>query len=194
MLLYMCRLADAGAARDLGAHAVALGLARDSAAIPLLVEELEETSAEAARSHLALALGMTGATGSADELFRLVEESTYRPTLLAEAATALGLLRDARAVPVLAEKLGEARSLAAQAAIATALGRVGDARAVDPLLELLTDSRRTDSARAFAAAALGAVVDDDRLPWSSPLKAGSNPLALPATLYDASGFGVLNLL
>ena len=59
---------------------------------------------------------------------------------------------------------------------------------------MLGDGARTDRARAFAAAALGGVADRDRLPWNTSLKLGVNPSALPETLLDASGLGILNLL
>jgi hypothetical protein len=187
-------LANSRNAEESAALATAVGLGCDDAAGALCAKMLERTRATELRGALSLALGMTGDRAHADALIAVVADAAYRPVELSEAAIGLGLLGDGRAVEVLAEGLRGARSFAAQAAFATALGHVGDARAVAPLLAMLGDDARTDRARAFAAAALGRIADRDPLPWNTELKLGVNPTALPETLFDASGFGLLNLL
>lgn len=187
-------LADAKSTSEIAAFAIGAGLARDEPSGGTCAARLAKSGGTDLRGALALAIGMVGADAHVDELRRNLAEATYRPVELSETAIALGLLHDRRAVDVLVTGLDEARSLAAQAAYATALGKVGDARAVAPLLQMLGDGARTDRARAFAAAALGAVADRDPLPWNTALKLGVNPSALPVTLYDSGGYGVLNLL
>lgn len=52
----------------------------------------------------------------------------------------------------------------------------------------------TDAARGFAAVSLGLVADDSRLPWNAQFAVGLNFAAAPATLDDAGGAGILNIL
>ncbi|MBI5361635.1 MAG: hypothetical protein HZA53_00560 [Planctomycetes bacterium] len=91
--------------------------------------------------------------------------------------------------------LAEARGLSAQAAIASALGFIGDARAVDPLVRMLQQGERiTDSARGYAAVALGIVADKELLPWNAKLSVGINYRANTTTLTGEGGTGVLDIL
>lgn len=188
------RLAEARSPSEVGAFAIAAGLLRDRESAETLLEKLRIVSEEQARGHVAIALGLVDAEGAIESIRRIVEDATYRPVLLREAATALGLLRDVRAVSLLIDQLERASSQAAQASIAQALGRIGDRRAIEPLLLLLEKPGTTTGARAFAAVALGIVADRRPLPWNSILSVGVNYAAAPPTLYDAQGLGVLNIL
>ena len=60
-------------------------------------------------------------------------------------------------------------------------------------LEMLRDQRLTQTARGFAAVALGMVCDKDMLPWSDPLSVGVNYRATTSTLTGGST-GVLDIL
>ncbi len=179
---------------EIGATALAAGLVRDVEAESPLLDKLAGTRDDEARGSVAVGLGLLGARTAAARVRRVVEESTFRPLLLRDAATGLSLLGDKQAVPALIAMLGDARSLSSQAAISSALGRIGDARSIQPLVEMLNDTNVTDRGRAFAAVALGIVGDTDELPWNTPIAVGVNYHAAPVTLYDDEGLGLLNLL
>jgi hypothetical protein len=179
---------------DVGALAIASGLARDLAAQEPLLEKLAKVDEERARGHAAIALGLLDSEEALDPIREILDDATYRPTLLRELAIALGLLGDPNVARELVSKLEEAQSLAAQASIAQALGRIGVAESVAPLVGLLASGERSERARAFAAVALGIVIDKDDLPWNAVLSVNTNYVAAPPTLYDGQGFGILNIL
>ena len=112
-----------------------------------------------ANGYIALSLGLLRNQESKEELRSIVERSSYRPDLLRQVSTGLGLLGDKNLAPLLAEQLGGSRSVAVQAAAANALGLIGDRRTIQPLVEMLDDEVLTSLGRAFAAAALGLVAD-----------------------------------
>jgi len=178
----------------LAALALGAGLARSQDSAPHLMRLLRKGLPDATRGQVALALGLLGHVEAIEPLRALLPESRYRPELLRQAAMALGLLGDKEVGLQLATMLGDARSLATQAAIASALGHVGDRRTLDPLLALLESRLATERARAFAAVALGNVCDKELLPWNAKLGVGLNYRAAPPTLSDpGSGTGILDL-
>jgi HEAT repeat protein len=185
---------DARTPTDQGLYAIALGLARDVEAIDGMRRILARSSDDQARGHVAVGLGLLGAREAIPELKELMQDATYRPSLLEDTATGLALLRYRQAVPELVTRLADAKSLASQSALARALGRIGDSRSVVPLSTLVGSPRATDRARGFAAAALGMACDADRLPWTTPYALGGNYVAAPITLRDSQGQGLLNLL
>ena len=125
----------------------------------------------------------------------MIETSKFRPGLLKQAAIGVGLLGDKSAVTGLVTMLRTAKGFAAQAAIANALGTIGDANSVAPLVEMLDDGSITDSARGFAAVALGIVCDKEDLPWNTKIAVDLNYRASTQTLTDASGgTGILDIL
>lgn len=187
-------LADASSPLDVGALSIACGILGEPGAAEELLGQLRQISDDQARGYTAVGLGLVDARQTTDEIRAIASGATYRPTLLREAAIALGLLGDKDVTDLLTGKLVEANSLAAQASIAQALGRIGDAGSIAPLVELLQDEDKTASARAFAAVALGIVADQDELPWNTILAVDLNYTAAPATLYDQAGFGILNIL
>jgi HEAT repeat protein len=108
---------------------------------------------------------------------------------------ALGLLGDKELVPELVTLLGNAKSLASQAAIASGLGFIGDSRSIDPLVAMLKKKEGlTDTARGFAAVALGIVCDKELLPWNAKLSADMNYRASVSTLQGEGGTGILDIL
>ena len=94
-----------------------------------------------------------------------------------------------------ARRVSELDAAPAQAALASALGFIGDARAVEPLAEMLArEEGITDSARGFAAVALGLVADKELLPWNAKIAVGIHYRANTTTLTGESGTGVLDIL
>ncbi|MCB9916533.1 MAG: HEAT repeat domain-containing protein [Planctomycetes bacterium] len=185
-------LADAREKDEVGAYAVACGVARDGEASELLLEKLHDLSDDEARGFLALGLGLVPSPEAKETIEALVRDSRHRPELLKQAAIALGLLGDKQVALVLAEELAQARTLSTQAALAAALGTIGDARSADPLLELLEDETKSGAARGFAAVALGIVADRASLPWNTRYSLRINYRARTETLLGG-GSGLLDL-
>jgi len=177
-----------------GALAISCGIMGATDAVPLLLGLLEREREDDCRGHLAVALGLMRALEALAPVNEIVDQSRYRPELLKRAATALALLDDKDAVPKLLRLLGEARGLATQASISSALGLIGDQRSVVPLVAMLGNENLTERARGFAAVALGIVGDKEALPWNSKLALDADYRAAPATMTDASGTGILDIL
>ncbi len=85
------------------------------------------------------------------------------------------------------------QNLAKMSAVASALGYIGDRRTIDPLLDMLFDESLTDLSRAFAAVALGGVIDKEPLPWNSKIGVNMNYRAMVETLTDGAA-GILDIL
>jgi len=179
--------------QNVGAYGLALGIRRDADAEGALLEAFGRFSTAEARGELAIALGLVGGRAAVEPMFELLRASKYRPVLLEQAAIGLGLLEHREVVPVLVDMLADADSQASQASIAAALGIIGDVRSVEPLIEMLEGRKHTDTARAFAAVALGNVCDREPLPWNTPMALDVNYRALTSTLLG-SARGVLEIL
>lgn len=181
-----------------GAFAIALGLAGDPEATPLMASALHGGSDPEFLGYCAVALGMLRAHEEAPTLVELMERHRRDPALLQQAAIGLGLMRHRAALERLIEWLHPASgrpTLAVLAATATGIGLIGDARAVAPLIQALQDPRRLPLSRAFAAVALGLVGDRDLIPWNAPFGADLNYRATLPTLVDRSlATGILDLL
>ncbi|MDF1837797.1 MAG: HEAT repeat domain-containing protein [Planctomycetota bacterium] len=177
-----------------GAYMLALGLCNDTSSAPILLDKLEYFSAEETRGHAAVALGLMNHVEAKETIQAILQGSKFHPDLLKQAAIALGLLGDKDMVGSLVTMLSEAKSLSSQAAIASALGTIGDKRSIDSLVGLLMDSGKTQTARGFAAAALGIVCDKELLPWNSKISININYRANTNTLTDSTRTGILDLL
>jgi HEAT repeat protein len=162
--------------------------------LQLLLERLDRVSEDESRGHVAMALGLLEDARALQPLQELVDEATYRPLVLREAALALGLLGDRRASDDLVRRLADARSQAAQAALAAALGQIGDRNAIEPLLEMVEDEALTYLARAFAAVALGSICYEERRPWNADMIRSINYRALTLTLRNDAATGILDVL
>ena len=160
-----------GAPRGRAAFAIALGLARDEPSVRPLAELVADTKLDRElRGYAAVALGHIGiATPTVLEPVRRALRSRTAETLRRAAATALGMLRDHTAVPLLLEELHMARTQAAKGQSVVALARVGDERAIEPLVTLLRDEQEQALTRALACAGLGIVGDLEWLPSLSLL-------------------------
>jgi HEAT repeat protein len=188
-------LAEERNPESIGALAISLGIARDGDSTKLLTKRLNEIEVPNTQGYLCVALGLVDDTTSIQRIKEIVKASRFKPELLRQAAIGLGLLGDLELVPDLVDMLGNAQGLSSQAAIASALGFIGDARSVDPLVAMLgRESGKTETARGFAAVALGIVADKEMLPWNSKISVNINYVATTSTLTDASGTGILDIL
>jgi HEAT repeat protein len=188
------QLKGAGSPDQVGAFSIGLGICEDLESKPLLEEKLDKTSEANARGYVAVGLGLINATTSIKKIQDIVKESKYKPDLLKQAAIGLGLLGDKELVPELVKMLEDAKGLSSQAAIASALGFIGDSRSIDPLVAMLKrKDGLTDSARGFAAVALGIVADKELFPWNSKISTNINYRANTPTL-TGDGTGILDIL
>jgi len=186
-------LDDCRSPEDVGAYALALGLRRDIASAPLLLEKLFAFNDDHARGSIALALGMIGDHDAIGVLQRLLPEAAYRPNLLRPTAIALALLGDKSLVGYLTRQIEETDSSARRAVYAWALAEVGDVRAVDPVLTMLTDRELPALARGIATLAIGFICERGRVPWNTPLAVDVNYPANPESLFSPAGGGILNI-
>jgi HEAT repeat protein len=187
-------LADEKSGDKLGAYAISVGILKDTEARDTLLEKLDKTKEDEPRGYITVGLGLMNAREAIEPIQSIIKESKYKHELLKQAAIALGLLGDKELVPDLIKMLEEAKGLATQAALASALGTIGDSRSIDPLVAMLENKDITDSARGFAAVALGIVADKEGLPWNSKLSVDLNYRASTSTLNDTEGTGILNIL
>ncbi len=185
---------DASSAIPMGGLAIACGIAKDADAKVLLQEKLKTAPGDEVKGHIAVALGLIEARDAVGDIEDLLRESKYKPELLKQAAIGLGLLGDRDLVPDLVGMLEVARGYSSQAAIAAALGFIGDARSIDPLVKMLRRKDITESARGFAAVALGIVADKEPLPWNSKISANIDYRANTTTLTSPEATGILDIL
>ncbi len=179
---------------EVGAYAIACGIAGDTDAEKILLDKLDSMSDDDVRGYTAIGLGLMNSVTAIEPIQEVVEKSKYRGELLKQAAISLGLLGDKALVTKLTTMLAEAKTLTTQAALASALGFIGDARSVDPLVEMLQDDSLTGAARGFAAVALGIVADKEKLPWNAKFSVDINYRANTTTLTGESGTGLLDIL
>jgi len=177
---------------DANALCLALGLRRDSEAVPALLERLESTRDDVQRGRVAMALGLSGAREAIEPLQEIVRESRYHPSLLRDAAVALALLGSRGMTSDLLAILEESRSNAVRVGVVSAIGFVGDVRTVEPLLEILGDPQKSTSLRTSAAQALGIACEDESLPWNAGFINRMNYTAMTATLMSGDGTGFLD--
>jgi HEAT repeat protein len=178
---------------EIGAYLIGIGIRRDIEGMDICMAKMDYFTTDESRGYCAVALGLIEDRSAIAPIQEIIRESKYKPDLLKQAAIALGLLGDKELVPDLIGMLETATGLATQAAISTALGAIGDSRSIDPLVELLGNQSVTDSARGFAAAALGIVCDKEELPWNTKVSANINYRANTVTL-TGGGTGILDLL
>ncbi len=170
-----------------GAFAVALGIAVDAKARPLLEAQL--VARKGGPDLLACACAGLGLLGDvpASTLAALRAALADRSSddLRREASRALGLLGDTRAVPGLVAELEAGGSDHVLARAVLALGEIRDASAVAPLCALARRKGSADSTRALACAGLGLLGDPEVVPSLSLLGIDSNYLARTSALDDA---------
>jgi HEAT repeat protein len=187
-------LKDASNPSHTGAYSIAIGIAKDTEAKDLLRDKLKNAPGDEAKGNVAVSLGLIDARDAIKDIQDIVRESKYKPDLLKQAAIGLGLLGDKDLVPELVKMLEEAKGYSSQAAIASALGFIGDSRSIDPLVEMLKRKDITESARGFAAVALGIVADKETFPWNSKISTNINYRANTTTLTGENATGILDIL
>jgi HEAT repeat protein len=144
--------------------------------------------------YLCVSLALMDDQESKGQIHAIVASSVRRPDLLRQSAIALGKLGDKSVTDVLQTMLVEGgQNLAKMSAVASALGYIGDRRTIGPLLDMLFDESLTDLSRAFAAVALGGVIDKEPLTWNSKIGVNMNYRAMVETLTDGAA-GILDIL
>jgi HEAT repeat protein len=146
-----------------GALAIAVGITGDRSAVKDLVVLVRGGGEAGLRSHAAMALGLLGAEGAIPFLREVLTEKAS-PDLQREAALALGLLGDGGAVRILLDLVANGSSDYVRGSAAVAVGRLADYETAEALRKLVEDRKRTDATRAFAAVALGLVLDRHEVP------------------------------
>jgi HEAT repeat protein len=181
-------------ASDLGAYSVALGLRQSDEGTAMLTSKLTSTKDTAARSYVALGLGLSGHKSAVASLQDTLETSDREPLVQSRTGLALGLLGDAAVVEELTHRLERTRSKEKRASIAMALGFIGDKRSLDALVAMLAVKGDNQSpTRDAAMLAIGYMSDRTSTPWRSVLAHGTNYLAETRTLLNGKSTGVLNL-
>ncbi len=138
-----------------GPACVALGLARDREAAPLLLRIVEGSGASEVRSLAAAVLPEIASREDAAPALRAQLRTDAPPGLRREAASALGALGDTEAAAVLGEMAARGEGLYERAAAMVALSRIGGPGASDHLLGTLRDPKADPLLRALAAVGLG---------------------------------------
>ena len=167
-------LRDARSPQEVGALGTALGLAGGFGAGQALLDQLGDTLDDGLRAQLAIALGLSGESRVVSGLRALSEEARFRPTLAEELAVARAMLGDPSLTGELSTELADTGSLDRRAAVARALGRGGDRSAIAPLVSVLRDDTNSGLERAWAAAALGRVIEPEPLAWDHEIARGLN--------------------
>jgi HEAT repeat protein len=175
------------AKRGRAAYATALGILQDRGSIPELVQLAADKKEDTElRGYAALSLGLIGvASSNVLKPLRTALRERRTEELRQQMATALGLLRDREAVPLLLEELRTAKSQNVKGQVVLALARIGDARAVDPLIACLEDKQEQDLTRALACAGLGVIGDLEWLPSLSRISLDVNYRASTDLLNEA---------
>lgn len=162
--------------RGRAAFATALGIAGDKQSVKNLVAIVKETREDQElRGYAALALGLIGVgTNNVKVPIREALKERRSEELRQQMATALGLLHDSQAVPLLLDELKRAKSQNVKGQVVLALAKIGDARAVDPMVKLLKDKTEQELTRALACAGLGVIGDLEWLPSLSRISLDIN--------------------
>jgi len=155
---------------DSAAIGLALGLRQDITASPAMLERFGREGDAAARSPLALGLGLAGATAMIDAL-RVASGIENHPVVIRDSAIARALLGDDTASIEMTALLARTKSLLAADYAADALVAMGDARSIEQLVDIARDPRESMGRRIRAVRALGGVADASVLPWNEPLRA-----------------------
>ncbi|MBL8842810.1 MAG: HEAT repeat domain-containing protein [Planctomycetes bacterium] len=161
--------ADAAAQPVRSAAFLAIGLARDAAALPLCIAATDGTGDPQVAAHAVYALGLLGARSQRDELLELCVGAND-PRLGFAAGYALGCLADPMVITPLVSALSTTGNDAVRGALARTLGEIGDRRALPGLSAIAFDPARDDPTRERALAALGVAAQRGDVAWNAELK------------------------
>ncbi|MHC4136246.1 MAG: HEAT repeat domain-containing protein [Planctomycetota bacterium] len=158
------------------AFMLARGLVKDQTAVGELIEIVAQRGADPVlRGYGCVALGLIGdARSDVKDVIKLALRERKSTDLRRNAATGLGLLRDADAVRFLVRELEKAKSFAVQGQLILAIGTIGDHQAIAPLIRILDDRSQPAATRAMAAVGLGMIGDARELPALSRLSKNYN--------------------
>ncbi|MGQ0612716.1 MAG: HEAT repeat domain-containing protein [Planctomycetaceae bacterium] len=159
------------------AFLLARGIVKDKSAVETLVNNAGDKSGDPLiRGFSCVALGLLGdASDNVKNAIKLaLADGKKSADLRRDAATGLGLLKDARIVDTLIEELKSAKTFAVQGGLITAIGTIGDHRAITPLVEILNDLKQPAQTRALAAVGLGMIGDLRELPALARLSQNYN--------------------
>ena len=160
------------------AFALSMGLIKDHRNISTLLELVRDSKEDAGlRGYAAVGVGLTGnAPKRAKEVIRAALRERRTEAMRVQCATALGLMQDERALPMLREELKIAKSQSIKGQVVLAMARIGTHKAVQPLVDLLKNKsgREQDLTRALACAGLGVIGDLEWLPSLSRASANTN--------------------
>jgi HEAT repeat protein len=152
------------------------GLVKDKTAIDELVRiASKKSTAPTLRGFCCVALGLIGdAREDVKDALKLALGERKSTDLRRDAATGLGLLKDAEVTKLLLTELKRAKSFAVQGQLITAIGTIGDHTAIQPLVDILDDKGQPSQTRAMAAVGLGMIGDLRDLPALSRISKNYN--------------------
>jgi len=152
---------------------LARGLLKDQSAVEECVKLITRRGDPILRGYCCVTLGLIGISSeNVKDALKIALADRRSTDLRRDAATGLGLLKDADAVKLLIDELKSAKSFAVQAQLITAIGTIGDHTAIDPLIDILDNTSRPSAARAMAAVGLGMI--GDLLPLSKLSRLSKN--------------------
>jgi len=146
------------------AHAIALGILGDIAAIPALREALDDASDPREIFYGAVALGMLADRTSLAKFRAWVRDESIHPDVRHAAALAVGLMGDRSVLRALETSMLETESPVVRDGSTVALGFLGDCTSMSSLRKMLEDRTLPEAARVRAALAIGLAGEDSELP------------------------------
>jgi HEAT repeat protein len=165
-----------------GGFAIAIGIARDREAGPLLLQAMKRSQTVGLRGYLAISMGMIGYKTATEYLVNVMVNADNLPLLKQQVAIGLGLMGNRQVARKLVKQMKESSNAYVTTSISKALGFVGDRDTVPPLVKMMTDEDEQDITRAYATLALGTIGDDAQIPVLSDFFVAHNYLASTQTL------------
>lgn len=158
-----------------GGLAIALGIVGDTESEKPLLDVVRSDGSPDLRGYAAVALGLMKARSATPDIENMLKENHNKADLARSSAIALGLMGDRNVVSILNDVLKNADVDEVRGSAALALGQIGDVTAIQPLTSLLSSKPgATERSRAFAAAALGIIGEDQPLPVLSRITRDNN--------------------
>ena len=165
-----------------GGFAMAMGIARDKEAGPILLKGMKKAQTESLRGYIAIAIGMVNYSSATDYLRDVLVNADNLPLLKQQVAIGLGLMGNREVAGLLVKQMKEGNNAYVTTSISKALGFVGDRSTIQPLAEMMVDEKAQAITRAYATLALGTIGDDSPIPALSSFFFGYNYLASTQTL------------
>ncbi len=160
------------------AAVLAMGMARDSGSVPLLVEHLHTSGSEIEREMTAVALGMIGGS-RAREALRSAYADERSPRVRAAICQGLGQIGSPDDATFLVAALRDFGQPELRIVAATSLGFHGSLVALDGLLDVLDDDAAPIAARVASLEACGLLLEDGPTLLVGELSRLTNPYAMP---------------